>query len=809
MKRLIPKPVPIDLASSSNLSDYFFLTTIFGMGLLISIFAFVVTVHYQHEDAVQKFSFNAGQLHSLIAAKAVRHELELEVLTKFIATNRSVSSAKQLRWLKTRVADTQFSCVSLLRVDPKTGTLWQEKELKKTVDCGRLEPRTSVIETSSINAAVQNHFSINKIMKIDDTNQTYLSVSLPSIALLPKLPDSMKMNVEMSLKPREDQSEFYSTKQLSILGQNLNVSYRPIEDTYDISIGWAWVVLAAGIVITLLVGGIVFSLITRNIAVQKEVDSKTQDLLEATNQAIAANQTKSRFLANVSHEVRTPLNLILGMAEVLSETDTTAEQKNYIEAFRRAGNHLLEIVNDVLDVASIEAGETSYEAHEMSLLDLVESVSDFVAVACRIKKLTFNFDIEPGIPDRVFGDSKRLRQVLINLINNSLKYTDHGGITLRVMSRGASDGFSEIAFEIQDTGIGIPKTEIDKIFGAFYQVDSTSTRSHSGVGLGLSIVKTYVDYLKGSIDVESEVGVGSKFTVTLKLKASGESTWTGEMKRPSRLEPAQKVFLVSPNTVQASFIRNALMELGYEVSVVESGRSALRQLKRSKKEYSRFIIDLVGKDLGGLELIREAKFTARELEHTVALCPIVHRASDPDDLKALGIKHINYAPVKIRKLVASLNQGEVAKAPVEVVEPRPTSALKISEGLRLLIAEDDEDNQFLLQTYLGALNIEVSFANDGKEALERYKTVAPQFDLLITDIQMPEMDGFELIHEVRSFERNKKLEPVPIVALTADAQREQVEKVRSLGGNDYITKPISKSQLLGLITKYTPVGEAS
>jgi signal transduction histidine kinase/CheY-like chemotaxis protein len=576
-----------------------------------------------------------------------------------------------------------------------------------------------------------------------------------------------------------------------VLGQHLNVVYRPTIENHDISLGWAWMVLFCGSVITLLVGGLVFGLINRNIAVQKEVEAKTVDLREASAHAIHANQTKSRFLANVSHEVRTPLNLMLGMAEVLSETPVTVEQRNYIATFRRAGNHLLELVNDVLDVASIEAGEVPYIEEDMSLVELMENVSDFVSVACRVKKLSYTYEIDPAVPKVVRGDSKRLRQVLINLVNNSIKFTERGGIGMRLHME---DG--RTLFEVTDTGVGIPPTEVDKIFGEFYQVNSSSTRLRAGVGLGLAIVKTYVEHLRGSVDVQSELGIGSIFKVSLNLQAVGPETWLDDLLRTSPAKAGSRVLVVSPNVPQSGFIRTSLEYLGYQVSVVEAGRSALKLLNSGRDAYSHLIIDLVGRDMGGLDILRNLHLQPEELSKVVVLCPIVHRARDPEFLADLGINQMCYAPIKIGALLKMLAPATV-KAPV----PQP-APVEVQKGIRLLIAEDDEDNRFLLQTYLSSLDIELSFANDGRAALERYKGLAPDVDLLITDIQMPRMDGFDLIREVRRFESDKNLDRVPIVALTADAQSEQVERVHSLGGNGYLTKPISKVQLLNLLAKY-------
>lgn len=783
MKRLIPKS-PIDLSSEANLFDYFILTSIMGLGVFLSIFAFVTTVHYQYEDALQKFRFNAGQLHSVVSSKAAGHELQMKLLKEFLARD----GAGSLRWLRERARETRFSCVSILDVDPRTGLLWRERALKSGPGCVRRDANEVVVEAGQLDRPNGILQSVTRTERMNARGEMYLAVTLPVEALLPQDLGGLAPEVGGELAGAGE-TDFVVGKELLVLGEELHVTYKPGGAAGELPLSWAWSVLAVGVVITLLVTAVVYSLINRNIAVQKVVEERTLDLREATARAVHANETKSRFLANVSHEVRTPLNLIMGMAEVLSETRITPEQKNYVEAMRRAGQHLLEMLNDVLDVASIEAGEVTYEARELDLVELVENVSDFVSVACRVKKLSYNHDIDPRVPRRVMGDGKRLRQILINLINNAMKFTDRGGITLRV---AVAEG-DVIVMEVQDTGIGIPATEVEKIFGEFYQVDSSSRRGRAGVGLGLSIVKTYVEHLKGSVEVKSEVGVGSSFTVRLPLPACSPGvSWLDDLKAATGSNG--RVLVVSPNVVRSIFIRNTLAVAGYDVRVIGLGREALRHLKKSRDEYAHLIVDVVGKDMGGMDVLKEAKLSEAELARTTVLCPIVHRARDPEALNEIGIRRICYTPVKIRELVATMRGA--AAVPAAEKPARPSG---ISNGFRLLVAEDDEDNRFLLQTYLASAGVEVSFAADGRAALEHYKGQAPEVDLLLTDIQMPKMDGFELIREVRKFESDRKLEKVKIVALTADAQAEQVERVKAAGGNGYLTKPISKAQLLGLL----------
>lgn len=532
-----------------------------------------------------------------------------------------------------------------------------------------------------------------------------------------------------------------------------------------------------------------------------ELRHQTENLQRATDFAEQASRTKSRFLANVSHEVRTPLNLILGMADLLEETSLNVEQKNYVSTFKRSGKHLLGIINDILDVARIESGEVAYEERDVDLISVIEAVSDFVSTACRTKKLSYNYYVEPTVPRYIKGDPTRIRQILINLINNAMKFTQKGEISLGVYCADTVDavtGKKNLYFEVKDTGIGIPQKEVDKIFKEFYQVDSASTRSQGGVGLGLSIVKTYVDHLGGTIDVRSKVGVGTTFTVRFAVTPILGEGWLKEVSIHHPAIAGRKIFLLTPNLTLRRFLKESFESFGCKVVCAEFGRLGLNIAL--DEDFDHYIIDVIGQDMNGLEFIRQLE--PESTERFIVLCPLVHRNKDTATFKELHITNICYTPIKLNDLVSCmLHEKPIGLKNVLAFRNVPKSQ-DAPGALKVLIAEDDVDNQNLIKAYLAQYDVEHDFAENGQIAFDRYIRSPEKLDLVITDLQMPIIDGFELIKKIRHYEKEKSLEPIPIVVLTADAQPDQIRNMRNLGGNEYITKPVSKNKLIELLGRY-------
>jgi signal transduction histidine kinase/CheY-like chemotaxis protein len=824
IKRLLPRTTPIELKTNSDVSDYFYLTLVMGLGLFLSILAFMVSATYQYRETLQQFESKVTNVHLSLSSSAARHTLEFEFLAKSILDARHDNSLNKSDRVRKRIANSDFVCVLL--AGPHRSPY--DTVLKGGTPCESHHSITSNLiakirdEKNSPGTEFQNQIFadangalyIGLVASLNYPFNQYLLGVFSVDSLFPKnmgslhnsdftTPEGVVASFKKNMGPS---SALISSRHLVISGQDITVYYWPASGQHDVKIVWSWIILALGLIITVLLGAMIYNLIGKNMEVQKEVERKTSDLQVATIEAVRANQTKTRFLANVSHEVRTPLNLILGMADLLLETPLNHEQKRYVSTFKKSGTHLLEIINDILDVASLEVADKDTQNLPVDLIELVEGISDFVSVACRNKKIQFDYEIAPDLPRLIESNPKRLRQILLNLINNAMKFTDRGQILLgtEIQKAAINEEHDWIVFKVKDTGIGIPHDQLDKVYESFYQIDSSSTRGKGGVGLGLHIVRTCVDHLSGQIQVESEIGAGTTFRVLLPLKSREPGSWLDGLKgRHTPAEP-QSVFLLTPNATQGKFIKTCLETIGYDVTVQTFGRNPLKAGTGSEKTYDFYLIDLVGQDVGGLEFLRRASWPATELRKTVILCPLVHRAGDFEALKAIGVQRLCHTPVKLRSLLACFreireNQPGHFDA-VAIPAAKPAATLK--EKVRLLVAEDDEDNRFLIQAYLESYGFEISFAENGISALEQYKSRRAHFDLVITDIQMPRMDGFELIQKIRDWEKSQNLRRLPIIALTADAQPEQVENVKRLGCDEYLKKPISKADLLSALSHY-------
>lgn len=823
-KSVFRKPRIIELDDESSIKDYFLLTVVLGVGLFFSILAFVVSVHFQYQDALHRFRTQVYDKNAAVEFHVQNTVLNFEILAESLEGSNSQRLSKNYRWLERRIEESLFSCVMIVDLTPKSLKIRRQYTLKAGDGClpTDLYSVSPDLAASKEPSAEQKGFLRTKVSRREDGHYVfsivrlikgshrYLMVDMPLKSLIPEssqspiLADVMSAGgIQISSPTVAVSEDLLVFQELEFFGQSIKIGYWPEKGIYEVRMAWSWAVLGLGLIIVSLFGFIVYNLVDRNIVVSNEVRKKTHDLTEATQKAMEANETKSRFLANISHEVRTPLNLILGMADLLSETPVTKEQKGYIETFKRAGSHLLELINDVLDIARIETGEVTSSVSDVDLVELIENVSDFIAPACRVKKLVYNHSIGTDIPRLIKSDSKRLRQILINLVNNAMKFTDRGRITLTA-ARGEENGEPVLLLEVSDTGMGIPEAAQERIFEEFFQVDATSKRQHGGVGLGLSIVKTYVQHMGGTVRIRSEVGTGSAFIVSLPLKMDADVSWLDEEKLAREAAgKKRKICILSANPLQTKYVQSCLEWIGHDVTVMESGRSVLRRLKKSRAEFDNIIVDVVGSDVSGLEFVEEFAPNAEESAKFVILLPLVHRGTDTEDFQRFGTRNICFTPVKIRTLITNLDfTAEGTEKSRSAAAQRGDTVPALTEGCRLIIAEDDVDNRFLLQSYLAHHPLDVTFVDNGADALELYKTIREGIDLIITDIQMPKMDGFELIEKIREYERDHSMSPVPLLALTADALNEQHDKAISLGADGYLTKPISKVTLLAAISRH-------
>ncbi|MEL6252087.1 MAG: response regulator [Bacteroidota bacterium] len=537
--------------------------------------------------------------------------------------------------------------------------------------------------------------------------------------------------------------------------------------------------------------------IMQDISIQKEIE---ENLIKAKDAAEAATRAKSEFLSTMSHEIRTPLNAVIGMAGLLAETHLNDTQEDYLNTIKIGGNNLLSVINDILDYSKIESGNMELEFIDFNFSDPIDNALDLLGSKAREKGLELLAMFGSDIPTFIKGDIVRIQQILVNLINNAIKFTEKGEILVRVESKGKWEEGHILQFSVKDTGVGIPENKIHRLFRSFSQVDASTNRKYGGSGLGLAICKRLVELMQGEIWVESVEGEGTEFFFNIR-------TYTSEKKEekkdglPTNNKGARQIeiLLVDDNTTNLRILETHCRALGVHPISCTSAEEAWEHLETAH-EVKLVITDLHMPGMNGIDLAVKSRNELKEQGPPFILLSSV--AQLPPEAKNGLFKALLTKPCRKTQLEKVIKECLSNKAPERKEKTREKSdiLLDLARPIEILIAEDNSINQKVIRKIMGKLGLNADIAANGLEVLQAIREKS--YDLILMDMQMPEMDGLQATREVRKIDSSVLAQQPLIIALTANAMESEKRDCFDAGMDDFLAKPVRWELLAQTLEKW-------